>query len=357
MAIPSYNSHQFAPSFISSRVGRYGMQFKSSFYLFCGLVVVAGNLLAQQPVQEKARTVASDTARTRPLSDYVLGPNDEFVIMAIDWEEVAGKSIRIGTGGDINLPMAGRIHAAGMTAIELEAELIKRMKVFIKNPDISVIVTQLKSQPVTVIGAVGTPGPVQLEGRMNLLEVMSRAGGLQPDASSTVTITRLKESGPLPFARASTDPDSPYSVAQINLDSIRDGSYPERNIPILPHDVISARRAPIVYVVGQVGQQGKFILNDRERVSVLQLIAMAGGTSNAADKKKVMIVRAVPGSIRKEVPVNLEDINKGKAIDPVLETEDILFIPEKNGAARILRQSLDTVMQTAVGLPLYRIGY
>ena len=102
------------------------MQFKSSFYLcFAGLVVVAGNLLAQQPVQEKAPIVASDTARTRPLSDYVLGPNDEFTIMAIDWEEVAGKSIRIGTGGDINLPMAGRIQVAGMTAKELEAELIR----------------------------------------------------------------------------------------------------------------------------------------------------------------------------------------------------------------------------------------
>ena len=201
-------------------------------------------------------------------------------------------------------------------------------------------VTQLKSQPVTVIGAVGSPGPVQLEGRMSLLEVMSRAGGLQADASSTVTITRQKESGPLPFARASTDPDSPFSVAQINLNSIRDGSHPERNIQILPHDVISARRAPIVYVVGQVGQQGKFALIDRERISVLHLIAMAGGISNAtADKKKVVIIRAVPGSISKQVPVNYDDIAKGKADDLVLETEDILFVPEKNGPTRILKQS------------------
>jgi len=328
------------------------MQFRTKNCLFLAmLLVAAGRLFELKAFQQRTEAVKSGVVAARSLSQYVLGPNDVITIMAADWDEVANKPIRIGTGGDIALTMAGRIHAAGMTVSEFEEELIGRMKKFIKNPDISVTVTEFKSQPVTVTGLVGRPGPVQLEGRKTLLEVISQAGDLQPEASSKVTIIRKKEWGPLPFSQTSAD--GATTTTQINLNSIRDASEPEKNIQIMPEDIISARRAPIVYAVGQFTMQGRFLLSDRESVSVLQLLGMAGGTTITANTKKASIIRPDPGSIRTEVLVNLEDIKKGKAKDIVLRADDILFVPE-NHAKRLFLSSLDTVVNTATTLPLYR---
>jgi polysaccharide export outer membrane protein len=274
--------------------------------------------------------------------------------MAIDAEEIANKPIRISTGGDINLSMIGRIHAAGMTIQELEGALNERLKVYLRNPAVSVTVTQFRSQPVTVIGAVRSPGVVQLEGRKTLIEVLSLAGGTAADASSVITITRLKkEWGQIPLATASSTEDSPYSVAEVNMRAIIDASRPEQNIQILPQDVITVARAPIVYAVGQVNKPGGFALSDKDVISVLQLVALAGGTSPGANTKDAKIIRPVPGSTRIEVEVNLRDILSGKTKDVVLHAEDILFVPDSY-AKSVLRRTLDTAIQMTTGLAIYR---
>ena len=115
---------------------------------------------------------------------YVLGPNDEIVILALNAEDIANKPIRISAGGDINLPMVGRIHVAGMTVEQLEGEVTERLRKYIRNPEVAINVTGFKSQPVSVIGFVGNPGVIQLEGRKTLIEVLSMAGGLSQAAAA-----------------------------------------------------------------------------------------------------------------------------------------------------------------------------
>src|SRR5262249_24866884 len=97
--------------------------------------------LAQLPIGEQ-------TAASRRLPKYILGPNDEIVIQALHAEDITNKPIRIVTLGDINLPMIGRIQVAGMTLEALEAEITERLKTYIKQPDVTVNVTQFRSQPV-----------------------------------------------------------------------------------------------------------------------------------------------------------------------------------------------------------------
>src|SRR5688572_10200474 len=107
------------------------MQFRAKKCLFLTmLVVAAGRLLALEAFQNRTDAVKSGVVASNSLSHYILGPNDVIMIMAVDWDEVANKPIRIGMGGDIAPTMAGRIHAAGMTVRELEEELVRRMKKF-----------------------------------------------------------------------------------------------------------------------------------------------------------------------------------------------------------------------------------
>src|SRR4051794_25645716 len=96
---------------------------------------------------------------------YVLGAGDGISIRVPDADEITDKSIRIGPYGSIYLPMVGRVQASGMTAEELEKDLSTRLKPFIRNPAVSVNVVELRSQPVSIVGSVGTPGVHQLQGR------------------------------------------------------------------------------------------------------------------------------------------------------------------------------------------------
>jgi len=286
-------------------------------------------------------------------SEYVLGPNDEIVIIAVDAEEIANKPVRIGIGGDINLPMVGRIRASGLMVQQLENEIAERLKVYIRRPQVSLSVTQFRSQPATVLGAVRNPGVVQLEGRKTLVEVLSMAGGAQNDASSKVTITRHKEAGTLPLVRPVVKEEPLYFVGEVDMRSIIDGSHPELNIQILPNDVITVPRAPIVYAVGFLNKQGGFVLNDKDAISILQLVAMAGGTIPTANTKQAKVIRPVPGSTRIELPVNVKDIMSGKAKDMMLQAEDILYVPDSY-AKGALRRTLDTAVTVTTGMAIYR---
>src|SRR6202022_2409038 len=129
----------------------------------------------------------------------VLGPDDQILIRALDAPEISDKPFLIGTNGNITLPMIGRVKAGGLTVEQLEAELTARLKEFIKDPQISVTVTEVQSHPVSVFGAVTKPGVVQLRGRQTLSEVLSMAGGPRENAGSILTLTRRRQSGEIPL--------------------------------------------------------------------------------------------------------------------------------------------------------------
>jgi len=309
---------------------------------------------AWQVVQERVPATDKNPPVVEHPPKYVLGPSDEIVILALNAEDIANKPIRITAGGDINLPMVGRIHVAGMTVEQLEGELTERLKKYIRNPEVAINVTQFKSQPVSVIGFVGNPGVIQLEGRKTLIEVLSMAGGLRQDAGYRVKITRESKWGPIPLPSNKTDASGGYSVAEVNIRGINDASHPEENILILPSDIISVPRAEIVYVIGEVRKPGGFALNDKQSISVLQTIALCEGLGGNAQAKKSKILRPVPGANRLEIPINLEQVLQGKTTDVTLQPDDILFVPNSS-AKNTFHKTLDGVISGATGLLIYRV--
>jgi polysaccharide export outer membrane protein len=311
---------------------------------------------AWQVVQESIPATGKNPAAVEHPAKYVLGPSDEIVILALNAEDIANKPIRITAGGDINLPMVGRIHVAGMTVEQLEGELTERLRKYIRNPDVAINVTQFKSQPVSVIGLVGIPGVIQLEGRKTLIEVLSMAGGLKQDAGYRVKITRKSEWGPIPLPSAKTDPSGDYSIAEVNIRGINDASHPEENIQILPFDVISVPRAEIVYVMGEVRKPGGFALNDKESISVLQVIALSEGLGANASAKNSKILRPVPGANHQEIAINLEQLLQGKTKDVTLQPDDILFVPNSS-AKSAFHKTVDGVLSGLSGSLIYHVPF
>jgi polysaccharide export outer membrane protein len=305
---------------------------------------------AFQSIGGQLSGTANNPTSTARLPHYILGPNDEIVILALDADEIANKPIRITTSGDINLPLIGRIHAAGMQLEELEAEVTQRLSKYIREPHVAINVTQFKSQPVSVFGSVGAPGIVQLEGRRTLIEVLALAGGLKADAGSRIKITRQAEWGAIPLDSAKAE--GSYSVAEVNIRTIETASQPEDNIEILPRDVITVPRADIVYVMGEVKKPGGFALNDRQNISVIEVLARAEGLTATASRKSAKIIRPVPGGNRVELSVDLGKVLNGKTQDVTLQRDDILFVPNSY-AKGTARRTLDTMISLTTGIIIY----
>jgi polysaccharide biosynthesis/export protein len=322
------------------------------FSVVVSTLVFVAAAFPQQAKQGQNAGAGKESRSSSGLANYILGPGDEIVIVALDAEEISNKPYRIGASGDIGFPQIGRVPAAGLTVEELEKELSERLKVFIKNPQVGVNVTQFKSQPVSVIGAVASAGVIQLEGRKTLLEVLSLAGGIRQDAGYRVQITRKAERGPIPLPSATTS-TSGFSVAEVNIRSIMNATNPEENIQILPEDVISVPKAELVYVMGEVKKPGGFVLSDRNSISVIQALALAEGTSSSANKKSGKIIRPVPDGNRIEIAINLQDVLSGKAKDAMLQPDDILFVPDSY-AKSTLRRTLESTIQMVPGLAIYR---
>ena len=287
-------------------------------------------------------------------SSYVLGPDDQIIIRASDSEEISEKPLRIDLRGNINLPMAGRVHAGGLTTEQLEAELVTRLKKYLQKPEVTVVVTEFRSQPVSVLGAVQTPGVHQLQGRKSLFEVLSAAGGLRTDAGNAIKITRRKEWGPIPLPSAAPDPSGEFTVAEVSIRSIMEAKNPQENILILPHDVISVPRADLVYVIGSVRKSGGFVMNERESVSVLQALSLAEGLDRFAAPNKAKILRPLPGGAnRSEIAVDLKKILAGKSSDVPMQRDDILFVPGSATKAAVVRTA-EAAIQMATGMVIYR---
>jgi polysaccharide export outer membrane protein len=289
---------------------------------------------------------------------YLLGPDDVISIRALDAEEISDKAIRIGTNGVINLPMVGRVQAGGLTVEQLEVDLTARLKPFIKQPEVSVNVVELRSQPVSVIGSVKAPGVHQLQGHKTLVEILSLAGGITEDAGYSVRITRRKEYGPIPLASSQADSTGEFYTAQVGLRDIMEAKNPVENVEVMPNDVISVPRAQMVYVIGEVTRSGGFALGERQRVSVLQALSLAGGLGRMAKRSDSKILRAstADDSQRTEIPLNLSRILQGRDRDVPLQPNDILFIPSSKARSAMVR-TLEAMFQVGTNVAVYRVGY
>jgi polysaccharide biosynthesis/export protein len=287
-------------------------------------------------------------------STYTLGPNDQITFWGIDADEIMNKQFRIDPEGDINLPLVGRLHAAGLTIRQFEESLNKQLSTYIREPHVVVAITEFRSQPVSVLGAVKSPGTYQLQGRKTVVEMVSLAGGFREDAGNTVKITRELEWGKIPLSNASIDPLGKFSVAEVRIKEILEAKNPEDNILMMPHDVITVPRAELVYVIGDVNKAGGFILTERSNMSVLQALSLAEGLDRTANTSHTKILRLEPGQEqRTEIVVNLKKILDGTSNDVPLQAGDILFVPGST-AKKAGARTLEAVVQAAVGVAIWR---
>jgi len=288
-------------------------------------------------------------------SDYVIGPEDVLSIDVFNVPELSRLVVRVANDGTISLPLLGPVPAAGMSALQLRSELEATWgKSYLEKPQVTVYVQEFHSRPVSVIGAVEKPGLYQLAGPRTLIEMLSLAGGLAKRTSApagrTVYVTRKE--GFEDFQPVEGIELVASDKVEINLQRLLYSREAALNIEIKPLDIISVSKADVVYVVGEVRKPGGFVLEDRERITVLQALAMAEGLSGTAARGSARIIRRSQDGSRTEIPVDLSKVLKGKSQDVELAANDILFVPTSTGKAAAKRAA-DTAIATISGLFIY----
>jgi polysaccharide export outer membrane protein len=219
---------------------------------------------------------------------------------------------------------------------------------YLRDPRVSVVVAEQRSQAVAVIGAVEKPGNYFINRRIHLLEMLAMAGGPNKEAGTRLLVART---GSTSNCREAGDATNGDQIAVVDF-KIRDVQEAKQTFWMLPGDVVSVLDADVIYVYGNVNKQGSFKV--REPITLTQAIVSAEGLKSAAKKDKIRILRQKPGSAdREEFVFDLNQIDKGKIKDPFLEPNDIVAVSEDKTKAILF--GLANSIKSSVPSAVYRL--
>jgi polysaccharide export outer membrane protein len=283
------------------------------------------------------RTPPGETVVVHSGSSLRLEAGDLVEVGVYNVPELTTKA-RVSSKGEIYLPLIDYVHVADLTAEEAEGLIQKRLSDggFVKNPHVTLFVDQYASQGASVLGEVAKPGVYPVPGEQRLFDLISAAGGFTEKAGRSITVTHRDQ------------PDKPITVAL----SRNVSDNPESNVPVLPGDTIIVRKADLVYVVGDVGRPSGFLM-DSGHLTVLQAIALAGGTTRTANLGGARIIRKGPDGIT-ETSVELKKILRAKAPDVTMQADDILFVPT-SAARAFAGRTFEAAMQAATAASIVAV--
>ncbi len=248
---------------------------------------------------------------------YRIGPRDVLSIKVFE-DDKFNAEVRVGEDGAIRFPPLGAVTATGFTANELGAELKRLLEVnTLQRASVTVEIREFRSRPISVIGAVRNPGPLDVSGRMTLIEAITAAGGLAQDHGKLIYILRRANNG-------LTD-----QVA-VPIDELMVRADPVWNIPIFANDLINVQATVevTIYCLGEVRQPGALVFKSTERISLLAAIARAGGLNDRASKR-ILIKRGSPAANgQDEIIVDYKRILAGREADVELFQGDVVVVKE-----------------------------
>lgn len=274
----------------------------------------AGLVLAALALALAAAAPAAQEAS----AEYKIGPKDLLEISVLGVAEINKLVVRVSEEGRITLPLLGEVEVGNLTKFEVEKKLARLAgeKIVLK-PQVTVHILEYISRRVSVVGAVGKPGPYELLGRQTVLSLVSEAGGLTPDAGEEIIVIRQI-------------PGGESTALRISIDGLFVQGDPKLNVALEPGDVINVpvdKPVPI-YVFGQVRNPGALQVRRSSLPTLTQAIAQAGGFTDRANKKRVQIRRKDAAGKDLEFTVNVRNILKGKIKDIPLKVNDTVYVPE-----------------------------
>ncbi|MFA7535199.1 MAG: SLBB domain-containing protein [Desulfuromonadales bacterium] len=238
-------------------------------------------------------------------NNYRIGEGDIIRITVYDNPDLTTQT-RVTSNGTINFPLIGTVQIGALSVGQVAEAIAGRLSGgYLVDPQVAVFVEEFRSQKAVIMGEVATPGLYELSGHTTLLQLISKAGGVTPDADDTVSIRRTAE------GRAGEQ------VVTVDLQKILETGDPSLDVAILDGDSIFVNKAGVFYVTGEVRKPDSYRLE--KGISVITAITKAGGFTELASKGKVRIIRKIDGREKTITNVSLHE--------PV-QVNDVIVVPE-----------------------------
>jgi polysaccharide export outer membrane protein len=242
----------------------------------------------------------------------LIGPGDVVDISVFDTPEMA-QELRVSDAGTVRLQLVGDVKLAGETpaaAAKIVEDALVGKKIM-RAPQVIVKVVEYATQDVSILGQVRNPGTYPVTTPQTVLRVVAMAGGLTDVANRNIMIERHRDPSEKIKYYLANDAQEALSPSPV----------------VYPGDTVVVPRAPVVYVLGDVAKPGGYsIATNDSRLTVLQVIGMAGSANKTAVQSHVRLIRETPQG-EQEISIQLAAIQKGKQPDVVLQPNDVLYIP------------------------------
>jgi polysaccharide export outer membrane protein len=309
------------------------------------MLLIVGALAAFLPLSPVAMFAQASDASAQARRPVVpaspslpISFGDLIQVNVFDSPELSG-SLRVDPKGEVELPLGGAVNVQGLTAAEAGAAIAVQLKQagILLDPHVTVLIVEYESQGVTVTGEVKTPGVYPLLGNRTVLDLIAMAGGLNENAGRVASV----------FHRNST---SEVREVKLNVSVQTPASIAESNVELLPGDTISVSRSGVIYVMGDVGRPGGFLVEHNDRLTVLQALALAQGANQTASLGATQLMRKTENG-RLQYGLDLKKVLKGESSDLLLADGDILYVPvsfKKVYSLRLLEAMISAGSQVAV---------
>lgn len=297
----------------------------------------------------EAGTVEQQTTGSGNLPVQKIGPHD-LLSLAVYGAPELSRTVRVSATGEIRLPILKRtVKAAGLLPADLEALVADALQAeqILVEPVVTVNIVEYFSRPISVAGAVRKPATFQALGATTLLDALTKAEGLAPEAGPEILVTR-RQPGP--------DGRTVALVQRIPVKGLIDMADPDLNLKLTGGEEVRVPEAGRVFVVGNVRKPGAYPVQDSADTTVLKMLALSEGLIPFASKHAYIYRREAGTGSKNEIPIELRKILDRKSPDLPLQSNDILYIPD-NRAQRASLSALERILAfgstTASGLLIY----
>jgi polysaccharide export outer membrane protein len=253
----------------------------------------------------------AQSAPSAPAAESLRIAAGDLLNVSVLREPELDRRVRVRDSGAISLPLIGDAAVQGLSAGDA-AKVIEQRYLdgqFLKHPDVSVFIEEFATQQVAVLGQVVKPGSYSLPTARSLIDVLAMAGGLTEVADRHITIERASHA----------------ASAEVFLSNRADDAL-DANVQVFPGDKVLVPKAGIIYVLGDVGRPGGYVMQNESRMTVLQAMAMAAGANRTASEAHVRLVRGKDGQFE-EQEIPLKEMERGEVPDLLLEANDVLYVP------------------------------
>ena len=332
--------------FITPRpICRISFLLSTTVFCIAGAIAEAGqtpNSPAGVRSVDSTRTSNVPINGTAPEARMKIGPGDLIDVSVFDEPDLK-QSVRLNDLGDGTFSFIGSLHLAGLTTDQAGALIARKLKEgnYLLAPQVGVIIREYSTQGVSVLGEVKTPGVYGVAGGQSLLDVLAAAGGTTPLAGSEITVRRAGDSSTL--------------TVVLSKDANRSLSS---NVRLYPGDKVIIPRSGLVYVLGEVGRPGGFVMENDGKLTLLQALAMAGGTTRTSSMGGSRLLRK-GASGYSDIHIELSKMLKGREGDVQLQAEDILYVPGSTMKSAFTRAAPAVLAASsgALGAAVYQAAY